>query len=112
MLNNLTNFFNLITGGLIKKTASPTDLIALGTKNPRFGGGYRPTAITALDFQNQILSLIDQTSSIWSNGFINTGCINADITLPDNSTFDYVGPLTMCTGKTLTVPSGTTLTII
>ena len=54
MLNNLTNFFNLITGGLIKKTVSPTDLIALGTKNPKFGGGYRPTGITMADFLTQI----------------------------------------------------------
>ena len=54
MLNNLTNFFNLITNGLIKKTAADTDLIALGTKNPRFGGGYRPTAITVEDFKSQL----------------------------------------------------------
>jgi len=54
MLNNLTNFFNLITGKLIKKKADPTDLIALGTRNPRFGGGYRPTGITFQDLEAQI----------------------------------------------------------
>jgi hypothetical protein len=54
MLNNITNFFNLITSGLIKKTVSPTDLIALGTKNPRFGGGYRPTGITFQDLEAQL----------------------------------------------------------
>jgi hypothetical protein len=54
MLNNITNFFNLIAGKLIKKTADPTDLIALGTKNHRFGGGYRPTGITFSDLEAQI----------------------------------------------------------
>jgi hypothetical protein len=54
MLNNLTNFFNLITNKLIKKTTDPTDLIALGTKNPKFNGGYRPTAITVEDFTNSL----------------------------------------------------------
>jgi hypothetical protein len=54
MLNNLTNFFNLIANGLIKKTVAPTDMIALGTKNPKFGGGYRPTGITMADFLTQI----------------------------------------------------------
>jgi hypothetical protein len=54
MLNNITNFFNLIANKLIKKTADPTDLIALGTKNHRFGGGYRPTGITVKDFAQTI----------------------------------------------------------
>jgi hypothetical protein len=54
MLQNLTNFFSLITGRQIKQTAANDDLIALGTKDNRFNGGYRPTAITAGDLINQI----------------------------------------------------------
>lgn len=50
MLNNLTNFFNLITGRMIKKTVEDTDLIPLGTKHPGYDGGYAPTAITVEDF--------------------------------------------------------------
>ena len=53
MLNNLTNFFNLITGRFVKKTLEPTDLIAVGTKDPRYGGGYKPTAIEFQDLQMQ-----------------------------------------------------------
>ena len=55
MLNNLTNFFNLIAGKLIKKTPESTDLIALGTKNVNFGGGYRPTGILYSDLKADIL---------------------------------------------------------
>ena len=54
MLNNLTNFFNIITGRMIKKTPERNDLIALGTRDPRYGGGYKPTGITVEDFINSI----------------------------------------------------------
>ena len=50
MLNNLTNFFNLITGKMIKTKPEGTDLIPLGTKHPGYDGGYAPTAITVADF--------------------------------------------------------------
>jgi hypothetical protein len=49
MLQNLTNFFSLITGRQIKQTPANDDLVALGTKDHRFTGGYRPTAITVQD---------------------------------------------------------------
>jgi len=55
MLQNLTNFFSLITGRQIKQTAANDDLIALGTKDNRFNGGYRPTAITVKDLIGQQL---------------------------------------------------------
>ena len=50
MLNNLTNFFNLIRGNKIKTTPDGSDLIPLGTRDPRFDGEYQPTAITVADF--------------------------------------------------------------
>jgi hypothetical protein len=50
--------------------------------------------------------------SINANGFIVTSCINEDITLPENATVEYAGPLSMCADKTLTVPTSTTLTIL
>jgi hypothetical protein len=54
MLNNLTNLFNLITGRMVKTTAEPSDIIVLGTKDPRYDGGYKPTVITVQDFTSQI----------------------------------------------------------
>ena len=51
-------------------------------------------------------------SSIWANGFRIIGCIDEDITLPQGANIQYTGPLSMCLGSTLTVPLGTTLTIV
>jgi hypothetical protein len=48
--------------------------------------------------------------SIWANGFTIVGAITEDITLPENSTIQYTGPLLMA--ATLTIPLGTTLTIV
>jgi hypothetical protein len=50
MLNNLTNFFNLIRGNKIKTTPDGSDLIPLGTRDPRYDGFYQPTGITVDDF--------------------------------------------------------------
>jgi len=54
MLNNLTNFFNLIVGRRIKTQLEPSDLIAIGTKQSPALGDYKPTAITFEDLQAQI----------------------------------------------------------
>lgn len=51
-------------------------------------------------------------ASVWANGFRIIGCIGEDIILPNNSNIEYTGPLAMCIGATLTVPFGTTLTIV
>jgi hypothetical protein len=56
MLNNLTNFFNLIAGRKIKTSTTivDTDLITLGTRDPNYGGGYQPTAISYGEFVNSL----------------------------------------------------------
>jgi hypothetical protein len=56
MLNNLTNFFNLIAGRKIKTSTTivDTDLITLGTRDPNYGGGYQPTAISYVEFVNSL----------------------------------------------------------
>jgi hypothetical protein len=51
-------------------------------------------------------------ASIWANGFRVVGCIGEDITLPANSNIEFTGPLSICVGAALTVPVGTTLTIV
>jgi hypothetical protein len=50
MLQNITNFFNLIRGRKIKTTPDGSDLIPLGTRDPRYDGFYQPTGITVDDF--------------------------------------------------------------
>ena len=54
MLNNLTNFFNLIRGRMMKTAAEPEDLIILGTRDSRYEGGYKPTGITVSDFTSSL----------------------------------------------------------
>jgi hypothetical protein len=54
MLQNLTNFFNLITNRKVKTQLDNTDLIAVGTKDPNYTGGYQPTTITYSDLAAQI----------------------------------------------------------
>ena len=56
MFNNITNFFNLIVGRKIKNAATveDTDLVPLGTRDPRFLGDYQPTAISVQDLQTAI----------------------------------------------------------
>jgi len=115
MLNNLSNFWNIITSKMIKKLAEPTDLIPLGTRDSRYGGNYKPTGILVSDFIAQLnIQPVVQTVglSIWANGFRVVGCIDEDILLPNNANLQYTSPLTMCAGRTLTIPVGTTLTIV
>ena len=54
MLQNLTNFFNLIRTRKIKTTLADNDLIAVGTRDNTWGGNYQPTAITYDDLAAQI----------------------------------------------------------
>jgi len=54
MLNNLTNFFNLIVGRRIKTQLESSDLIAVGTKQSPALGDYKPTAIKFEDLALQL----------------------------------------------------------
>ena len=56
MLNNLTNFYNIIRGRMLRNstTLKGTDIIPLGVVNPNYGGGYLPSAITVADLAAQI----------------------------------------------------------
>ena len=51
-------------------------------------------------------------ASIWANGFRIIGCIAEDILLPNNANIEYTGPLSICVGASITVPVGTTLTVV
>lgn len=54
MLNNLSNFFNIITGRRIKTQLENSDLIAVGTKQSPALGDYKPTAIKYEDLAAQL----------------------------------------------------------
>jgi hypothetical protein len=65
MLNNLTNFFNLIVGRKIKTIPADSDLIPLGTRDSRYDGSYQPTAIQFKD----LASAIGEPSVVFTQGF-------------------------------------------
>jgi len=67
MLNNLTNFFNIITGRMVKKVVEKNDLIPLGTKDSRYGGGYKPTAISVEDFVASLSGVQSVTGLVTDN---------------------------------------------
>ena len=56
MLNNITNFFNLIQTGMVKSQLESADLLPIGTRDSRYGGNYKPTMIKYSDLAAQILA--------------------------------------------------------
>jgi hypothetical protein len=111
---DILNFISWIKGKRVVTSVDPArTLIPVGLKDGRRDDAYLAGAITVEDFaaqlggSNEVLGV-----SIWANGFISVGCINEDITLPTPGNFTYQSPLAMCVGSTLTIPVGTTLTII
>lgn len=51
MLNNLTNFFSILAGKRYKSTPEDNDLVALGTKDEKYRGNYKPTATRLVDLK-------------------------------------------------------------
>lgn len=67
MLQNLTNFFNLITNRKIKTTLKDNDLIAVGTRDSTWVGNYQPTAISYENLEKQIINNVP-TISLTTSG--------------------------------------------
>jgi hypothetical protein len=111
---DILNFISWIKGKrVVTSVDTAKTLLPVGLKDPRRDDAYLAGVITVEDFaaqlggSNQVLGV-----SIWANGFQSVGCLNEDITLPTPGNFTYQSPLAMCVGKTLTIPVGTTLTVI
>lgn len=118
MLNNLTNFLSIIAKDRIKKKLEPSDIIAIGTKQSSKLGDYKPTAIVYADLEAQLLASVPVASpvsqvatSIWANRFTPVGSITEDIILPPGN-FTYPSPMLIGVGGSVTVPVGTTLTVV
>jgi hypothetical protein len=111
---DILNFIYWVRGKRVVTSVDPDKtLVPLGVKDNRRDDKYLTVAMTVTDLANQLNPIQPEiTANIWANGFIPTGCLASNITLPDNSTFEYNGPLSICTGYTLTVPTGTTLTVL
>ena len=62
MLNNISNFFSIFKGKMTKKDPSTGDIIALGTRDPRYGGHYKPTAILVEDLRENFVYAATQAT--------------------------------------------------
>ena len=119
MLNNLTNFLSLIAKDRIKKKLEPSDIIAIGTKQSSKLGDYKPTAIVYADLEAQLLASVPApappvsqvATSVWANRFTPVGPITEDIILPPGN-FTYPSPMLIGAGGSVTVPVGTTLSVV
>lgn len=85
MLNNISNFFNLITGRRVKKTLAPNDMIAVGVRNPITRSDFQPSAIFFKDLEAQITagvapslqSVVNTGNAITNFGGIGTASISS-----------------------------------
>ena len=60
MLNNITNFFNLLAEKRFKKNLESNDVLSVGTKQSNKRGDYKPTAIRYSDLYNQLKNTLSQ----------------------------------------------------
>jgi hypothetical protein len=91
MLNNLTNFFNLIVGRMMKKTPEATDLIALGTRDTKYTGRYKPTGILYSDFRADIIPYKAYTALLNQSNLDEPVALELENTLGITATYSYVG---------------------
>ena len=91
MLQNITNFFNLIRGRKIKTTPDGSDLIPLGTRDPRYDGFYQPTGITVDDF---VASLPAGGVQSVNTPLFPNPVLTVDNTDPQNPVINFVGVYT------------------
>jgi hypothetical protein len=75
VLNNITNFFNLIKTGKVKTQLDATDLLPIGTKDLRFSGQYQPTMIKYSDL---VAGLISGSNGqvLYNNNGVASGAAN------------------------------------
>lgn len=61
MLNNLTNLFNLIKTRMVKTVLEDDDLFVVGTRDNKYGGGYKPTIAPLSTVVNAVIAQIPPT---------------------------------------------------
>jgi len=88
MLNNLTNFFNLIKARMTKTTLENEDLIATGTRDTSYGGSYKPTAIAYSDLRDQIVAAVPSgvTAVTGTSPVVSSGGTTPAISMPAATT--------------------------
>jgi hypothetical protein len=111
MLNNITNYTNLIDNNKVRTLLEASDLFTIGVRDLNFYGNYQPALITTTDLVSSIASLLPPATAAWGSisGNINTqgdliSLLNAkqnNITL---TTTGSSGAATLI-GSTLNIPN-------
>jgi hypothetical protein len=108
MLNNITNFFNLIVNRRVKSTASNSDLIALGVRDPRTPGIYQPTAIRVIDLKSEFAGAVQTTGldiDFYVQRIFNTASAPATGNITNNLTDAKLGIVQKIYHNSLIAPS-------
>ena len=117
MLNNITNYTNLISNRKVRTLLDATDLFTIGVRDANFYGNYQPALITANDLVNSVASLLPPAAAAWGSisGNINTqgdliSLLNAKQDTITLTTTGSSGAATLI-GSTLNIPNyaGSTL---
>lgn len=75
-------------------------------------GGVKQGANVTIAPDGTISASGGGSGSIYTNGFRVVGPLAENITLPAGANVEYTGPLSIAPGYALTIPVGTTLTIV
>lgn len=86
-----TNFFNLIGLSRIKKLLQKDDLIAIGTRDPRFNGDYQPTAIKVEDFIASLPVPEGGVQSVTTAPVVGADVISVNNADPQNPVINFKG---------------------
>ena len=68
MLNNITNYTNLISNRKVRTLLDATDLFTIGVRDANFYGNYQPALITANDLVNSVASLLPAPITLTTTG--------------------------------------------
>jgi hypothetical protein len=113
MLNNITNYTNLIDNKKVRTLLEATDLFTIGVRDSNFYGNYQPALITATDLVSSIAGLLPPATASWGaiSGNINTqgDLISLLNTKQDDITLTTIGKSGVATlvGSTLNIPDYT-----
>ena len=64
MLNNITNYTNLINNKKVRTLLDATDLFTIGVRDANFYGNYQPALITATDLVSSVASLLPPATGV------------------------------------------------
>ena len=112
---NSTYFESLVANGAVASTISNTqDAYVIITTSLRNGNAisFQDAIINTQDLLSYATGTNSESASVYTNEFKIIGPLAENITLPAGANIQYTGPLAMASGYTLTIPVGTTLTIV